>query len=285
METIEAGTLYLVSTPIGNLEDLSPRARRMIAWVDLVLAEDTRRTGKLLAAIGVSRPQLSLHEHNELQRCEEILARLEQGEAIALVSDAGTPLVSDPGYPLVSRAVARGIRVVPIPGPSAILAALCASGMPAGRFTFLGFLPRRAGAARRLVEQAAGLETTLVIFESPRRLVATLGLIGEVLGERRVCVARELTKMHEEIVRGPVSEIVKELSSRSIKGEVTLVVEGGEIRPPVLEGIDEEACAMLAQGRPAREVAEILSGEHDLPFRRVYRRVLAVKKGQGDGGI
>ena len=226
------GTLLVVATPIGNLDDLSPRARQAFERADLVACEDTRRTGLLLSRLGVKRPLVSLHEHNERQRLPRLMAALEAGETVALASDAGTPLVSDPGFLLVREAVARGVRVEPVPGPSALLAALVVSGLPPHPFTFCGFPPPKKGKRRTFYQRFAALDHTLVIYESPHRLLASLADALEVLGDRPAAVARELTKLHEEVVRGPLSEVLAELAARpSVKGELVVV-----IGPPAAEG-------------------------------------------------
>lgn len=222
-----AGRLLVVATPIGNLDDLSPRARRAFEEADLVACEDTRHTGLLLSRLGIKRPLVSLHEHNERQRLPRLLAALERGETVALASDAGTPLVSDPGYLLVREAVARGVPVVPVPGPSALLAALVASALPPHPFTFCGFPPPKRGRRRSFYRRFAGLDHTLVVYESPHRLAASLADALEVLGDRPAAVARELTKLHEEVLRGRLSEVLAELEGReSLKGEFVIVLGG-----------------------------------------------------------
>lgn len=220
------GKLVVVATPIGNLDDLSPRARAALEAADLVACEDTRRTGRLLAHLGIKRPLLSLHEHNERRRVPSLLTALEEGKVVALASDAGTPLVSDPGFVLVREAAARGVRVEPVPGPSALLAALVISGLPPHPFTFAGFPPPKGGKRRTFYRKLAALPHTLVIFESPHRALASLAdAVTELGGERPAALARELTKLHEEVVRATLSEILAELSRRpAIKGELVLVV-------------------------------------------------------------
>lgn len=218
----------MVATPIGHLEDLSPRARAAFADADLVACEDTRRTGRLLAHLGIKRPLVSLHEHNERSRLPRLLAALESGQRIALASDAGTPLVSDPGFLLVREAASRGIRVEAIPGPSAALAALVVSGLPPLPFTFVGFPPPKTGKRRSFYRRFAELGHTLVVFESPHRLIASLEDALAELGDRPAALARELTKLHEEVLRGTLSEILERLRGRpSLKGEHVLVVAGG----------------------------------------------------------
>ena len=219
------GKLLVVATPIGNLDDLSPRGRAAFEEADLVACEDTRHTGRLLAHFGIRKPLVSLHEHNERQRLPRLLADLEEGKTIAVASDAGTPLLSDPGFLLVREAAARGIRVEAIPGPSALLAALVASGLPPYPFTFAGFPPPKSGKRRNFYKGWAGLGHTLILFESPHRLLASLEDAFAELGDRPVAVARELTKMHEEVLRGKLSEVLEELKGRpALKGEFVVVV-------------------------------------------------------------
>ncbi len=272
------GTLYLVSTPIGNLEDISRRAARVLSEVSRVLAEDTRRTAVLLEHLGVRVPLVSLHEHNEAGRSEEALAWLAAGEDLALVSDAGTPLVSDPGDRLVRAAAAAGHPVVPLPGASAVLAALVASGLPSERFVFLGFPPRKGGERGRLLDRVAGSEETVILFESPERLGALLSDLIEACGEeRRVAVARELTKIHEEIVRGTLADTLRYYEGTPPRGEVTVVVEpAAEAGEP--DAIDQEAARTLARAlvndglkpsHAAREVARRLGLPRNLAYEIV----------------
>lgn len=220
------GVLYLVATPIGNLEDVTLRALRVLREVDLIAAEDTRHVRKLLERYGIRQQVVSYHEHNEQARTPQLLAALRSGRSVALVSDAGTPVLSDPGYRLVRACVEASVPVVPVPGPSAVTAALVASGLPADRFLFLGFPPRRRTARRRFLEEVKDQRATLVLFESPRRLADCLQDLVEVLGDRRVAVCRELTKVHEEVRRGRASELVRWARGEQVRGEVTLVVEG-----------------------------------------------------------
>jgi len=222
-----AGTLLVVATPIGNLDDLSPRARAAFERADLVACEDTRHTGRLLARLGLKKTLVSLHEHNERQRLPRLLAALEDGATIALASDAGTPLLSDPGYLLVREAAARGVRIEPVPGPSASLAALVVSGLPPYPFTFAGFPPPKSGRRRGFYRRLAALEHTLVVFESPHRLLASLADALAELGDRPAAVGRELTKLHEEVLRGRLSELAATLAERpALKGEFVLVIAG-----------------------------------------------------------
>ena len=222
-----AGRLLVVATPIGNLADLSPRAAKALAEADRVACEDTRRSGKLLAHLGIKKPLVSLHEHNERRRLPELVAALERGETVAVVSDAGTPLLSDPGFPLVRAAIAAGATVEAIPGPSAILAALVASGLPPYPFTFAGFAPPRSGKRRTFYRRLGALGTTLVVYESPHRLVASLeDAVAELGADRPAALARELTKLHEEIVRGTLADLGAWARGRKLLGEFVLVVGG-----------------------------------------------------------
>jgi 16S rRNA (cytidine1402-2'-O)-methyltransferase len=222
-----SSTLFVVSTPIGNLKDLSSRAEDVLREVDVVACEDTRHTGRLLSGLGIKNRLLSLHEHNERRRIPGLMAELEGGADVALVSDAGTPLLSDPGYPLVRAAIENGYTVVPIPGPSAALSALVASGLPPYPFTFCGFPPPKRARRQRFFARFATLGHTLVYFEGPHRILASLSDAREALGDRQAAVARELTKLHEEVLRGSLSEIEATLSARpSMKGEFCVVIGG-----------------------------------------------------------
>ncbi len=229
-ESSAGGRLIVVATPIGNLEDTSPRSLSVLASADLVACEDTRRTGLLIQRLGIDKKRLlSLHEHNEVHRLPEILERVSGGATVALVSDAGTPLVSDPGFKLVRAAIERDLRVESTPGPSAPILALVLSGLPPLPFTFAGFPPPKRGARQRFLRRFADLDHTLVLFEAPHRLLACLEDGLDVLGARRAAVAREMTKLHEEVVRGRLDELISEFGDRaSIKGEVTVVIAAGD---------------------------------------------------------
>jgi 16S rRNA (cytidine1402-2'-O)-methyltransferase len=271
------GTLYLVSTPIGNLEDLSPRAARVRGEVDGILAEDTRHTATLLRHLGVQTPLLSYHRHNERARLDGVLARLDEGASLALVSDAGTPIVSDPGESLVAAVRGAGHEVVPIPGPSAVLAALVASGLPAIPFTFLGFIPRKGRDRTEFIERVRGAPETLVCFESPERTLALLeDLEAAGLGDREITVARELTKRFEEIRSGTVSALAAAVREVPPRGEVTVVIGPAPTEETDRQAVDEGAAralgkALLEEGRSpsraAREVAQRLS----IPKNEAYR--------------
>jgi 16S rRNA (cytidine1402-2'-O)-methyltransferase len=220
------GTLYLVATPIGNLEDITQRALRTLKECDVVAAEDTRRTGQLLKHFGISRPMLSYFQFNEAKRSEEIIGRLQRGEKVALVTDAGSPGISDPGERVVRAALAAGWRVESVPGPSALVAALTASGLPTDEFHFIGFLPHKSGQRRKQLERLKGYEGTLVLYESPYRVERLLGELNELFAGRQVVLARELTKKFEEYLRGTSAQLLEVLKSRSLKGEFVVLVAG-----------------------------------------------------------
>lgn len=280
-------TLYLVSTPIGNLADLSPRAEETLRSVARILAEDTRRTGILTNRVGSGATLVSLHAHNEAERLSAILGWLGDGEDLALVSDAGTPLVSDPGARVVEAVVAAGHGVVPIPGPSAVLAALAASGLQSGGFTFLGF-PDRKGAARgELLERVARASEPVVLFESPHRLVALLeALAGACGAERRVAVARELTKVHEEFVRGTLDEVARYYREHPPKGEVTVVVAAAETDAEQEDrAIEARSVArdLLVGGMTASSAARFLTDRLDLARNEAYRIVHDLSDDGPDG--
>lgn len=229
-ESVAAGTLYLVGTPIGNLEDITLRALKTLKAVDLIACEDTRQTLKLLNHYSIEKPTISYHEHNELTRAAELVVHLESGDNVALVTDAGTPGVSDPGYRLVTLAVRHHIRVVPIPGPSAFLSALVASGLPTDSFHFSGFLPAKAGARRTALEAIRNSPLTQIVYEAPHRIVETLRDIVKILGpDRHVVIAREVTKLHEEFLRSRADNVLEQLEQRGeVKGEITLLISKAE---------------------------------------------------------
>src|SRR5437899_3153300 len=219
-------TLYLVATPIGNLEDITLRALRVLKECDVVAAEDTRHTGRLLKHFGIARPLLSYFQFNEARRSEEIIARLQRGEKIALVTDAGSPGISDPGERVVRAAIDAGLRVEPVPGPSALVAALTAGGLATDEFHFVGFLPHKPGQRRKRLEKLQQIPGTAVIYESPYRILKLLGELQEIFPEQRIVLARELTKKFEEFLRGTAAELLAALEKRSIKGEFVVLIEG-----------------------------------------------------------
>lgn len=280
-----AGRLVLVATPIGNLADLSPRAERALADADLLCCEDTRRTRQLLTHAGISgRALLSVHGHNEEARLKEVLARLRGGETVALVTDAGTPAVSDPGARLVAAAAGAGIEVTMVPGPSAALAALVVSGLPTDRFCFEGFLPRRGAERRRALESLRTERRTAVLYEAPPRLAATLADLVEACGRsRRVAVARELTKLHEEVWRGRLGAAAEEFAGREVRGELVVVLEGAPA--PAGPGDDEVRAALAAQleaGDTLRDAASSVAAGLGVSRRRVYELGLADRDARPD---
>jgi 16S rRNA (cytidine1402-2'-O)-methyltransferase len=273
------GRLYVVATPIGNLADVTLRAIRVLGEVDVIAAEDTRTTRKLLAHHGIRTPLVSYHEHNETVRTPELLERMRGGETVALVSEAGTPSISDPGYRLIHEAIGAGVSVEPIPGASALLAAIVVSGLPSDAFVFEGFLPRRRSERRRRLENLASEGRTLVFFEAPHRLDHALTDLLEVLGDRKVALCRELTKLHEEVRRGALSELVAALRRAPVKGEIVLVVEGAQAQGGVdLDGAADEAMARISAGETARDATRDVATERGVPRRALYDRVLQRKK-------
>jgi 16S rRNA (cytidine1402-2'-O)-methyltransferase len=271
------GALLVVGTPIGNLDDLSPRARQSLASADAIFCEDTRVTAKLAARFGLSASRISVPPPRERARVPELLRRLEAGQTVALVSDAGMPNLSDPGQELVAAAARAGFPVVVVPGPSAPSAALAVSGLPAVPHTFLGFLPARSGERRRVLQNLRERAETLVWFEAPHRLAASLENAAQVLGSRRACVARELTKIHEETARGSLPELAALFRSRGAgRGEATVVVEGARSSssPVAAPDLDAEIAAGLAAGTPIRVLAREIARAAGRPARDIYRRAL-----------
>jgi len=262
--------LYVVATPIGNLEDITLRALRVLREVKLIAAEDTRKTIRLLKAYDITTPMTSYYEHNKQSKLRYILDCLNEGD-VALVSEAGMPGISDPGYELIAAAGERGINIVPIPGPSAIVTALAVSGLPTDRFSYAGFLPHKESARRRLLESITDETGTIIILETPHRLAAALNNILEVLGNRRLAVCRELTKLHEEIFRGTVSEAIDHFTEP--RGEFTLVIEGrGNKEKPVLtEDIEKQLHRLYLTGSTAREAIAVVAGETGLSKKILYQ--------------
>lgn len=273
-----SGTLYVVATPIGNLEDITRRALRVLGEVNVVACEDTRRTRALLTHFALATPTVSYHEHNETSRADELVARLLDGESVALVSDAGTPCISDPGYRLVREAAAAGIDVVPIPGASAGVAALSASGLATDAFLFVGFLPAKRSARRARLAELAGVRETVVFYEAPHRIGAMLEDLGEAFGAREIVVARELTKLHEELVRGTVAEVAAKLTSERHRGEFVVVVEGASDRGAA-SSVDaiparDRVAALEAEGLSRMDAVKRVAKERGVPKREVYREVV-----------
>jgi len=269
------GTLYLVATPIGNLEDMSPRAIRVLREASLIAAEDTRHTGKLLKHFGIETPLTSYFEHNKLNKLDFILDKLSQGD-VALVSDAGMPAINDPGYELVKAALASDFDVLPVPGPSAPISALAVSGLPTDSFLYLGYLPHKASERRKSVERITNSLYTLIFLESPYRIVESLEDLLSILGDRKICVAREMTKMFEEYWRGKVSGAVEYFKSQPARGEFTLVVEGKTkderevwTEEQVLKSIKIE----LKSGKSAKDISTELSLQSGWSKKDIYRLV------------
>jgi 16S rRNA (cytidine1402-2'-O)-methyltransferase len=268
-----SGTLYLVATPIGNLSDITYRAVETLRGVDVIACEDTRQTRKLLDHYAIATPMISCHEHNERARAGEICARLEGGQSVALVSDAGTPLVSDPGYRIVQAAIERGFPVVAIPGASALLTALAASGLACGAFRFEGFLPRKRGERLSRLRQLVGEEGVVVCYEAPHRVVESLADIAEAMGDPQVAVGRELTKLHEEVLRGSASEVLRTLQSReTIRGEFTIVIKAAGQAPNLQnEPIADHVRRLEAGGLSRMDAMKTAARERGLSKRDVYR--------------
>jgi 16S rRNA (cytidine1402-2'-O)-methyltransferase len=272
------GTLHLVATPIGNLEDITYRAVRVLREAGLIACEDTRQTRKLLQHYGIDRPLVSYHEHNEAARAPELIARLAEGLSVALVSDAGMPLVSDPGYRLVRAALEQGIRVEPVPGPSALVAALAASGLPAGAFYFGGFLPAKSGQRARVLAALKEESATLIFYEAPHRILETLADIQTVLGPRPVVLARELTKLHEEFLRGTAAGVRAALAARdAVKGEITLLVgraseAAGETTP-----LEEAVAACVRGGLSRMDAIKAVARRRGIPKSQVYEHLERLK--------
>lgn len=284
-----AGCLYLVGTPIGNLEDITLRALRILKEVDQIACEDTRHTQKLLAHYDIHKPLVSYHEHNEVKRASELAAAMQQGAKIALVSDAGMPLVSDPGHGLVGLCLEKDIPVVPIPGPSAVLAALSGSGMPTEEFLFVGFLPARSGERRRAFERLRIEERTIILYEAPHRVAECVADALEVLGDRPACLAREVTKLHEEFLRGKLSEILASLKERPVRGEITLIL--GPPNPAEVRAHNNSEQTLAARVEELmhqakldrKEALKLAAKERGLTRRAAYSQLVAGQAGEAGG--
>jgi len=276
-----SGTLYVVATPIGNLEDITLRALRLLKEVDLIAAEDTRHTRKLLTHYGITTPLTSYYDQVEAARTPELIAQLLAGKNIALVSDAGTPCIADPGFRLVTEAIEAGLSVVPIPGPSMVTALLSVGGVPTNRFAFDGFLPAKRNQRRKALQHLKREERTLVFFESPQRLLDMLADLEDICGDRQVVIGRELTKMFEEVLRGKVSELRAVLDVREVKGEVAILVAGQTelSEPEEVRPLAEEIQELYAQGFSLKDVARIVSETRGIPKREVYALGLRMKEG------
>jgi len=272
---MSTGTLYIVATPIGNLEDITFRALRILNEVSLIAAEDTRRTRILLNHYKIMKPLISYHEHNHARKEKDLLKMLSSGKSIALVSDAGTPGISDPGIHLVRAAIEASIPIVPIPGPTALVSALSISGLPTGGFLFEGFLPSRQGERRSFLQGLTRETRTMVFYESPRRIKDTVREIISVLGDRKMALCREITKLNEEIIRGRASEILGMIQGRNIKGEITLVIQGA-MEENIGDGtsVDEAIGELRREGKRTRDIARAISGMFGIKSQDAYMKVL-----------
>ena len=273
------GLLYIVATPIGNLEDITLRALRVLKEVDVIAAEDTRHTQILLSHHDIHTPLTSYHEHNEKTKAQDLVARLARGQNIALVSDAGTPTISDPGFRLVVQAIRAGVRIIPIPGASALTAVLSATGLPTDRFVFEGFLPAKKKQRRERLQILRDEIRTLIFYEAPHRLRDALDDIHELLGNREAVLAREVSKIHEEFLRGPISELVRSLGGGDVRGEVTLIISGsaGESRANE-DLLKAEIRELKRQGLRVKEIAEVLGEKFGYPKKDIYRLALHGEK-------
>ncbi len=274
------GTLYIVATPIGNLEDITFRAVRILKQVDLIAAEDTRHSRKLLEHYGITTPVTACHEHNEAVRLDDFISRLKNGTDIALISDAGTPLISDPGYRIVSRASKQDVPVVPIPGCNAAIAGLSAAGLPTDSFRFLGFPPKKQARLDNFLSDVAADSTTLVFYESPKRIIRLLKSALAILGDRQACLARELTKQFEEFIRGPLSSILSALEAReAIKGECALFIKGRDEQPELFSTEQLEAMIVkgLGQGLKTAELAKKIAEVTNSHKPLIYNMILRIK--------
>jgi len=273
------GTLYIVATPIGNLEDMTFRGVRTLKEVDLIAAEDTRHSRKLLSHFGIATPLTSYYDHNQSLKGDRILATLQEGKQVALISDAGTPCISDPGYQLVRDALANGIRVIPIPGASAAIAALSSAGLPTDAFTFAGFPPNKEGKRRSFLASLANAHGTIVLYEAPHRLSDTLIDIGIILGERKVVVARELTKLHEEQLHGTPTQVRELVQDGRERGEVVILIAPADESTLVLAGPTSEELVRttLAKGHTVKETAALVAAATGLPRRELYAQALLLR--------
>jgi len=279
LPSLESSTLYLVGTPIGNLEDITFRAIRILKSADVIAAEDTRHTGKLLHHFQITTPQISYHDHNTQQRIPQLIVRLQQGEAIALVTDAGMPGISDPGYELVCACVAARINVVPIPGPSAVVAAISAAGLPSDRFVFEGFLPVKGKARKERISALAAEPRTVVLYESPHRILKTLSDLQQSLSAgRRITIARELTKRYEEFWRGTIAEALVHYEATAPKGEFTLAIApSAQLQPALTQAeIIAQLSDLLAQGKSRTEASRQLAQSTALSKREIYQLSLDI---------
>jgi 16S rRNA (cytidine1402-2'-O)-methyltransferase len=277
-----AGLLYVVATPIGNLEDITLRALRILKEVDLIAAEDTRHTQILLNHYHIHTPLTSYHEHNERTKAQPLVERLVRGENVALLCDAGTPAIADPGYRLVIEATRAGVRVIPLPGASALAAVLSASGLPTDRFVFEGFLPAKKQERKTKLQALRNESRTLVFYEAPHRLMESLQDLQQILGDREIVVAREVSKVYEEFLRGTLDKIIAQLAEQTVKGEITLVVRGSTNESSVSEKELEAEIQQLAEGGMGiKAISEFLSDRYHVSKRKVYQMALQLRKSEG----
>ncbi len=276
-----AGTLFIVATPMGNLEDITFRAVRVLKEVDIIAAEDTRHSRKLLTHYGITTPMTACHEHNEDQRAKELVERLTTGESIALISDAGTPLISDPGYRLVKQAGEKNIPVVPVPSCNAAITGLSASGLPTDAFLFCGFPPKKAVKLEKFLTKMESQSATLIFYESPKRIKTLVSSSLNALGDREACLSRELTKRYEEFIRGSLSQILSILEARDqVKGECVLFIQGNDSESPALSSNDLDALILdrLSESPKTGDLAKELSNLSNLPKKQIYNKILELKK-------
>jgi 16S rRNA (cytidine1402-2'-O)-methyltransferase len=280
-EQKKPGTLYVVATPIGNLEDITYRAVRILKEADLIACEDTRHTAKLLNHYGIDKPTISYHDHNEVTRAKELVGKLEQGLNIAQVSDAGMPGISDPGYRVIKLAIERGVQVVPIPGASALISALAAGGLPTDNFQFLGFLPAKSGQRRTMLEALRASEQTTVVYEAPHRIAETMKDIVEILGaERPIVLARELTKVHEEFIRGSAAQVLARTQAHELRGEITLLIGKGEaqIAQESTKNIAQRLEEIMREQKIDEKAAlKIIAKERGLSKSEAYRELQRIR--------
>ncbi len=275
----DKGNLYIVATPIGNMEDITIRAIKVLSEVDIIAAEDTRNTGKLLSYHNIKGKLVSYHEHNETQKAQKLIAEIEKGLSVAIVTDAGTPSVSDPGYRIVQAAIENHIQPIPIPGPSAAVTALSASGLPTDVFTVVGFLPKKKGKRLEQIEKLAFAPGTLIFYESPKRILQLLNELRNALGERDIVFAREITKRYEEFQRGTISELIEKIKQKeTIKGECTLLVSGkSQTRAVCLEDLKHEITENLKKpGNNTAVLARKMAAQYGIPRKQIYQEILEI---------
>jgi 16S rRNA (cytidine1402-2'-O)-methyltransferase len=269
------GTLYIVSTPIGNLEDITLRALRILSEVDIVAAEDTRHSIKLLTHHGIKKPLISYWKEKESERSDEILRRLHGGQSVALISDAGTPGISDPGSVIINKAVQENIQLVSVPGPSAFVAALSLSGLPAEHFSFLGFLPARRNQRKKIISELRFEEKTLIFYEAPHRIIGSLQDIVEILGERQAALVKEITKIHEHVLRGSISDIIEEVQQTVIAGEYVIIVHGwSRMHTSITEDVLTELHAYMRKGLGRKEAVRMIAEKYGLSKKELYKKSL-----------